>query len=200
MSRQTAVFRIDCSRTGTSSLLSYLAFVDLDHSLQGRTVRINHGLTEPVQQEPSALVRTNAELRLKLQRRDAVRIRRDEMSSKEPSAERQTRSVHDGSRRYRNLLMALGALPMVGLGFQPPALLTLTMRTAKAVWLPLLRQILSAGGVVKKHRQELLQRWRLVLGPTGGLFERCAHSLTMPGQALGKPLKPLDIVKPDGKG
>lgn len=103
------------------------------------------------------------------------------MGSKEPSPERQVGSVHDGSGSYRNLFVALGALPMVRLGFQPPALLTLTMRTAKAIRPALSRQIFGAGGVVRKHRHELLQRRRFVLGPAGGLFEWLAHALTMPG-------------------
>lgn len=42
------------------------ALVDLDNTLKRVSVRVNHRLTESVKQEPSALVRTYAELRLKL--------------------------------------------------------------------------------------------------------------------------------------
>lgn len=84
--------------------------------------------------------------------------------------------MHDRAGCHRRLLMALGAFPMVGLGFQPPALLTFAMRTAKAVRPTLLGEIFGAGGIVWKHRHERLKRWRLVLGPTGGLFERFTHA------------------------
>ncbi len=154
-------------------------FVDLDNAFKRVSVGIDHGLPESVQQEPRALVRTNAELRLKLERRDAVRVSGDQMGGEEPSAERQVRPVHDGASRNRRLLVALGALPMVRFRFQLPALLTLAVRAAKAVWPTLLRQIFGTGRVVRKHRHELLQRRRLVLGPTGGLFEGLAHEMSL---------------------
>ncbi len=153
--------------------------VDLDNALKRVAVRVNHRLAESVKQEPSALVRTDAELRLKLKRRDAVRVRRDQMRREKPSAKRKVRGVHDGSGRYRNLFMALGALPMVRLRFQPPALFTFAMRTAKAVRPTLLGEVFGAGGIVRKHRHELLQRRRLILGPAGGLFEGLAHEMSL---------------------
>ncbi len=156
-------------------------FVDLDNAFKRVAVRVNHCLAESVKQEPRALVRANAELRLELEGGNAVRMCRDEMGSKEPSAERQVRGVHYSPGSDRNLLMALSALPMMPFRFHPPTLLTLAMRTAKAVWPTLLGEVFSAGRVVRKHRHELLERWRLVLGPTGGLFEGLAHVLTMAG-------------------
>ena len=48
------------------------ALVDLDHSLKQIAVRIDHGFPQLVQQQPSGLVGADAELRLKLQRGDAI--------------------------------------------------------------------------------------------------------------------------------
>jgi len=158
--------------------------VDLDNSFKRVAVRVNHRLTESVKQEPSTLVRADAELRLKLEGGNAVRVRRNEMSSKELCAQRQMGSVHHRPGGNRRLLVTLGTLPMVRLGFQPPALFTLAMRTAKAVWPTLLGKVFRAGRVVRKYRHERLQRRRLVLGPTGGLFEWLAHAVTMTGNRL----------------
>lgn len=67
------------------------------------------------------------------------------------------RGVHDRPGSHRGLLMTLGALPMVRLGIEFPALVVLAVWTLKAFWPALLRQIFGAGRVIRKHRHELLK-------------------------------------------
>ncbi len=62
-----------------------IAFVDLDDVFQDASVRIDHRPAQFLQHQPCGLIRTEAQLRLKLQRRDAVGMAGDGVDRLEPS-------------------------------------------------------------------------------------------------------------------
>lgn len=62
-----------------------IAFVDLDDVFQDASVWIDHRPAQFLQHQPCGLIRTEAQLRLKLQRRDAVGMAGDGVDRLEPS-------------------------------------------------------------------------------------------------------------------
>lgn len=148
------------------------ALVDLDHSFERTALRVDHRSAQLVQQKPSGLVGADAELRLKLQRGDAVRVRRDQMRRQKPRAQRQVGPVHHGAGSRRGLPTAAGTFPRPRLGFELPALQAAASGTREAVRPTAMRQPFGARCIVRERRHEMLQRRRPVMLPAVGLVAR----------------------------
>ena len=72
--------------------------VHLRSPSQETPVRVDHRPTQIMEKQPGALVAANTQLRLELERRDAVGMR-----GQEPRPERQVAAVHHCTRRHRGL-------------------------------------------------------------------------------------------------
>lgn len=136
-----------------------------------RAVRVDHGPPKLVQQEPGGLV-GYAQLGLKLQGRDRVRMRRHQVGGDEPFSERQVRALHDRPGDDRGLLATAGlvALPRAFEEPRPrleaPSLLRAALRTDEPVRPSLLGQIFRTGVVVAESLHEFLdRRWPVVFPP-----------------------------------
>ena len=127
-----------------------------------------------MQQEPSCLVGPDPELRLKLQRRDTIGMRRDEVRSQEPCTQRQMGPMHNCPARRGSLPAAGRAFPGPRLGLKLPASASVARRADESARPPPTRQPLSASCVIRKHRHELLERRRPVMLPAAGLM-RARH-------------------------
>src|SRR5207245_10959936 len=86
-----------------------IRLVHLDGATQPLAPLANHRRPQFVEHLERRLV-VEIKLAGKLARREARRVRRDEIRGPEPQPQRHPRSVHDGSRRHRRLIAARLAL------------------------------------------------------------------------------------------
>ena len=135
---------------------------------QEAPVRVDHRPTQLMEKQPGALVAANAQLRLKLERRDAVGMRGQEMRGQEPRPERQVAAVHHCTRRHRGLASAACALAEETLPLQLPALRAAAGRAAEASAPAQPGQMAGAGIVVWEELLELLAGYRAVVFPVAG--------------------------------
>ena len=77
-----------------------LRLVNLDQRLQRAAAGINHRPAQLVEQEPGGLVAAQPALRLKLQRRHAIKMAGKNVGSKESGLQRKVAGLQDGSRRH----------------------------------------------------------------------------------------------------
>lgn len=82
---------------GVAAPVGDLGLVDLDQTRQAAAVRVYHGPAQLVQEQPGGLV-VDADLVGELQRRDAVRVRGEQVRGGEPSPKRDLRPVHRRAR------------------------------------------------------------------------------------------------------
>lgn len=156
----------------------YVRLDDLDHVSKSFPVWIDHRAVELVEQQPRGLVADDTELGLQLERRHAVRMRRDEIGRQEPLPWRQVRAVHYGSGDQGGLVAAARPLPLAvpidvdaltlpdpRPRLQPLGAVAAALEAFEPVPPPFRRQVFSARKIVGEVRSEFLQRRRAILGP-----------------------------------
>ena len=111
-------------------------------------------------------VASDAQLRLELERGDAVGVRRHEVGRKEPRPQRKVGAVHNRSGRHRRLPPAVRALPAAALPFQLPAPRPAAGGAREALAPAQLRKVPGAGAVVREKLLELLAGHGAVVFPS----------------------------------
>ena len=135
---------------------------------QEAPVRVDHRPTQLMKKQLGALVAANTQLRLELERRDAVGMRSQEMRGQEPRPERQVAAVHHCTRRHRGLASTICALTKETLPLQLPALRAAAGRAAEASAPAQPGQMAGAGVVIREELLELLAGYRAVVFPVAG--------------------------------
>lgn len=146
----------------------HLGLVDLHDILEQPALGVGHRSTELVQQEPGGLVAAEADLRLQLDRRDAVRVAGNDVGRHEPGAQGKVAAVHQRARRHRCLAAAFAALPGGATALQRPSPAAAAFGAHEAIRPAALRKIARARLLVREARVELLARHRPVVGPSCG--------------------------------
>jgi hypothetical protein len=111
-----------------------------------------------VEQESRRLVAHMPELRLQLQRRDAVRVRGDDVGRQEPGLQREVAAVHHRARRDRGLTSAVGTLPGGPAALQRSPVAAPARGTCEAIRPSPPRQVLRARVIVREPGLEGLSR------------------------------------------
>jgi len=141
---------------GSKNSEGNLGLIDLDHPLQKRAIRIDHGAAQLLRQKPCRLV-GHAKLGCKLQRRHAVGMRRHQMRRPEPYLQRQLRAMQNRPGRDRGLATAIGTFIETCPACQRPAALAATARAHKPLRPPPRREKRGATLFVRKLSLELAQ-------------------------------------------
>jgi hypothetical protein len=141
---------------------SDLGFINLDEAGQRAAVRGEHTGAQLGAEQPRCLIGAESKLTLELQGRDPIGVGGHQISSPEPSSQRQLGVMHDGSGSDRSLAATAGALECPGLGFQLPGFATTAAWANKPVRPTRRDQILRASRLVAEALLELDQRARKV--------------------------------------
>ena len=135
-----------------------LGLVDFDEAGERTAAGCYHAAAKFGGHQPGRFVRTQGELALQLQRRDAVGMGCHQIGRPEPSRQRQLGMVHDRAGGHRGLLAAAGAFPSPGFGLQPPGFVAATSRTDKAVRPARSEEVGNTGPLIGEAALELDQR------------------------------------------
>jgi hypothetical protein len=178
-------------RTGSASSYpflfpSHVSLVHLDPPRESVSVRPNHRPPQLVKHCPDRLVSLHTELTLKAQRANPTLLARDQPHRAEPQSQWETRAVEDGSRRRRNLVMAVGsfqhASPRIDPRMARPA-----ARAAEPLGPPKPREVLPASVRGSESSFELKQGGRIVFPVGHGRYLGPRHYILWSPESTGYP-------------
>jgi hypothetical protein len=147
-----------------------LGLVDFDQAGERAAAGRHHAAAQLSSHQPGRFVRTQSELALQLQRRDAVGMGRHQIGCPKPGGQRQLGVVHDRAGGHRGLLAAAGAFPGPSLGLQLPGFVPAASGTRKAVRPARREKVSDAGRLIREAALELDQGARKI--EHGGLANR----------------------------
>ena len=107
-------------------------FVGFHSTTKATAVRVNHSPAKALKQEPCSLI-TTPHLALKLGSAHSRGVGRHQVGSPKPLLQRKSTAMHRRSGGWRNLVVALIALPQ-GAAFNRPIPAASTTRAAKGFW------------------------------------------------------------------